>query len=95
MRLIRRTILILGLAGMKHIQRLVLVLGIVLGLPKVAFAYVDPGILSVLYQAIYVVVFGAVATFIFKPWNYVKSLFRKPKPDAQSPQESDSGDRAE
>lgn len=80
---------------MKHIQQLVFILGGVVSLPKAAFAYVDPGILSVLYQAIYVVVFGAAATFIFKPWNYFRSLFRKPKPDAQGLKDPDLDDRAE
>lgn len=73
---------------------IVLGLGIVVGFPKVAWAYVDPGIVAILYQAIYVAVFGALAAFIFKPWNYLKSFFQKSKPKAQTPQEPDSTDSA-
>ncbi len=39
-----------------------------------AHAYVDPGILSTLYQALYALVFGAAAAWIMRPWAWLKSL---------------------
>ncbi len=68
---------------------LVLVLAIVL-FPSVAHAYVDPGFLSMLFQLIYVFIFGTLATFIFKPWRYMKSLFKKSSSKEQSESENDS-----
>ncbi len=59
----------------------ILVLALLL-MPRTAYAYVDPGILSVLFQGLYVAVFGVAAAFIFRPWNYLKSVFKKGKPDA-------------
>ena len=56
-----------------------LIAGAVLGLlvPSTAHAYIDPGILASLYQALYVLIFGAITAYIVRPWRYVKSLFRK------------------
>ena len=51
---------------------------------RTAHAYVDPGVLSVLFQALYVTMFGAAAAFIFRPWNYLKSLFKKDKPNLRA-----------
>ncbi|MDR1057407.1 MAG: hypothetical protein LBL17_02420 [Coxiellaceae bacterium] len=45
----------------------------------IASAYVDPGFLSSIYQVFYVVIFGAVFTWVVTPWKYVKSLFRRIK----------------
>ena len=52
---------------------LLLGLGLIF-LPSPAFAYVDPGILAALYQVVYVFIFGVLASWIFKPWRYLKSL---------------------
>ena len=52
----------------------------ILVLPAPALAYDDPGILEVLYQAMYVFIFGSLVAWILRPWNYVKGLlgrFRK------------------
>ena len=46
-------------------------------MPSAAFAYVDPGILGMLYQTLYVLVFGVLATWVFKPWQYIRKLFRR------------------
>ena len=46
--------------------------------PGIAFAYVDPGILSILYQFLYVAGFGALGLFIFKPWRLVRSWLKRP-----------------
>ena len=49
-----------------------------------AHAYVDPGILSTLYQALYAIVFGVAAAWIMRPWAWLKTLFpaRRRKLDA-------------
>ena len=44
-----------------------------------AFAYIDPGILAVLYQAGYALVLGAFAAFVLRPWAWLKSLFHRKK----------------
>jgi hypothetical protein len=49
--------------------------------PGMVYAYVDPGFITVLYQFVYVFIFGALAGFILKPWRFIrawlKSLFSK------------------
>ncbi len=45
--------------------------------PASAYAYVDAGFLSLIYQAAYILIFGFLAFFIFKPWNYLKSFFKR------------------
>lgn len=59
---------------------------------RTAHAYVDPGVLSILFQALYVTVFGAAAAFIFRPWNYLKSVFKKDKPDVRAATEPEMDD---
>lgn len=58
-------------------------------IPRIAQAYVDPGILSVLFQGLYVAFFGAAAAYILRPWTYVKSLFKKGKPGVTPAPEQD------
>lgn len=62
--------------------------------PQTAMAYVDPGIVSVVFQMLYVAVFGATAAFIFKPWNFLKSLFKKPRTKKQPDSESGSSEQS-
>ena len=50
-------------------------------IPRPAHAYVDPGVLGVVYQFLYVVLLGGVAAFILRPWNYLKSRFGKATDD--------------
>ena len=40
-------------------------------------AYVDPGFTGSFLQFIYIIIFGVVGAWIFKPVNFLKSLFRK------------------
>jgi hypothetical protein len=47
------------------------------GLASPAYAYVDPGILTVLYQMIYVAGFGILAAVVFAPYRYLKSVWRE------------------
>lgn len=55
---------------------LVLVLPIVL-IPSTAFAYVDPGIIAALYQAVYVFIFGTLVVWLLRPWVYIKDLLNR------------------
>jgi hypothetical protein len=47
-------------------------------------AYVDPGIVGALYQAAYALVFGALTAWVFRPWRYLVSLFRRRRADVTS-----------
>jgi hypothetical protein len=42
-----------------------------------AYAYIDPGILGVLYQAAYALVFGAFVAIVIRPWQYIKGAFAR------------------
>ena len=59
------------------LRLLVVFCALYFGLTRAAFAYVDPGILSVVYQAAYALFFGFAAAFILRPWNWLKSIFSK------------------
>jgi hypothetical protein len=51
-------------------------------LPSLAYAYVDPGVLSALYQLMYIAIFGLITAVIFRPWAFLKtkiSRFRNKK----------------
>ena len=62
----------------KH--RLFLSIGLIaLTFPHVSWAYVDPGLMGMLFQTFYVLVFGVLAAWVIKPWNYMKGLFKKKK----------------
>ena len=52
--------------------------------PKTVYAYVDPGFISVLYQFAYVVIFGALASFVLRPWRFLKLWVQKLFPWKQS-----------
>jgi nitrate reductase NapE component len=76
----------------RQMKLLVLVLAIVF-FPRVAYAYVDPGFLSILFQLVYVFIFGTLATLIFKPWRYIKSLFKTSSSKKESESENESQER--
>jgi hypothetical protein len=63
--------------------------------PKIVYAYVDPGFIAMFSQLLYVLFFGVIATFILKPWRYIKSLFTKPSPENLAEDESDSEGKTE
>ena len=52
-------------------------------LPTSAHAYVDPGLVSMVLQGLFVAVAGFVAVYIVGPWRWLKSLFGKTKPITQ------------
>jgi len=62
-------------------KSLYIIVGVVL-IPSISNAYVDPGFLSGIYQMLYVFIFGVVGVLIFKPFKYLKSLFKKNKKDS-------------
>jgi hypothetical protein len=45
--------------------------------PRDAHAYVDPGIVAVLFQYIYVAVFGLLTLLFVRPVRMVKNAFRR------------------
>ncbi len=55
-------------------------------------AYVDPGLVGVVFQSIYAMLFGGAAMWILRPWRWLRGL-GKPKSRPESPEESDHGDR--
>ena len=66
---------------------------LIIALPSPVLAYVDPGILAVLYQAIYVFIFGSLVAWVLRPWNYVKGLldrFRKRTPRSHAADSNES-----
>jgi uncharacterized MnhB-related membrane protein len=48
--------------------------------PMPAHAYIDPGIISMLSQALYAIIFGGLAVWITKPWTFIKGLFGNKEP---------------
>jgi hypothetical protein len=40
-----------------------------------AYAYIDPGVLGVLYQAAYALIFGTFVALVIRPWQYLKGIF--------------------
>jgi len=61
----------------------------VVGLTGPAAAYVDPGILPLVYQAAYALVIGAVVAFVIRPWNWIRSLFSRNVPESRAPNARD------
>jgi len=66
----------------------ILLLAVVMLLPAAALAYVDPGILSALYQTAYIAIFAVITAFILRPWSFVKSRFSRLFGKKQSPDEN-------
>ncbi|MBK20416.1 MAG: hypothetical protein CMM52_16420 [Rhodospirillaceae bacterium] len=56
--------------------------------PNTAFAYVDPGILPIVYQALYALIFGAVTVFFLRPWGYLKSKFGRQQDEDKTEEEN-------
>ncbi len=48
-----------------------------LTIPIAAQAYVDPGTVGALYQVLYILLFALISFTIMKPYNYLKSIFKK------------------
>ena len=52
---------------------------IFLVLPKVLYSYIDPGILTFIFQYFYTLFAGLVLIFIVTPYIAVKNIFQKIK----------------
>ncbi|MCH7729267.1 MAG: hypothetical protein IH991_22715 [Planctomycetes bacterium] len=42
-------------------------------------AYIDPGVTSLAIQAVFALMFGALATWLLAPWRFFASLFHRGK----------------
>ena len=59
--------------------------------PRIAYAYVDPGFLTTLYQFFYIFIFGTLTVIIFKPWYYIRALFKKSPKKNDKNENNDKG----
>ena len=71
-------------------------LAVILALaPNMAFAYIDPGLISTLFQGVFALLFGGAAAFIFRPWESIRSLFKRSKSEAAEKSKSSVADADE
>ena len=56
---------------------------------SLAHAYVDPGVLSSLYNLGYILVVGFLGFFVFRPFRFFKQLFSSNKGKEKDPPSSD------
>ena len=49
----------------------------IIAMPRVAHAYVDPGIIGTLYQLGYMLVFGVLLTAVMKPVRFLQHLLQR------------------
>lgn len=79
---------------MKRVLRL-LSLGLPLAtMPSFAYAYIDPGLISVLLQGFFALIFGSAATYLFAPWRRIKALIGGKSPEPVNPSGT-NGDAAD
>ena len=50
--------------------------------PSTAYAYIDPGLVSMVIQGLFAAVAGFTAVYVLGPWRWFKSLFTRSKPPA-------------
>ena len=48
-------------------------------LPTIAYGYVDPGVLGILFQVIFAFTFGSVLICLIKPYKYIIKVIQKIK----------------
>jgi hypothetical protein len=65
---------------------IILVSTLIVAFPSVSYAYVDPGITGLFFQAVFAFLFGVVFVWVTKPFKYfanlikqIRSLFRSTK----------------
>ena len=58
-------------------RKITIVAIVIAGWPTAAAAYIDPGIVSTLVQALFAAGLGAVSMWIIRPWEYLRSAFRR------------------
>ena len=49
-------------------------------------AYIDPGLLSLALQAVFVFLFSALTAYLLAPWKWLTSIFRRKSHDNVSDQ---------
>ena len=62
-----------------------------------SLAYIDPGLLSLVFQVVFVSILGALFTWLAAPWRWLRGMFRRrrgPDSDEGTLVETDEG-RAE
>lgn len=60
---------------MKRVIHLTLLSLPLVTLPRFAYAYIDPGLISVLVQGFFALIFGSAAAYLLAPWQRIKALF--------------------
>lgn len=58
--------------------------------PSLAYAYVDPGLVSMVIQGIFAAVAGFATLYVVGPWKWFKSLFNRTGSDRDSSIKNDS-----
>ena len=68
------------------LRKIAIVALVLAGWPTAAAAYIDPGIVSTVVQALFAAGLGAVGMWIVRPWDYLRSAFRRAgrRPRSQS-----------
>jgi hypothetical protein len=62
------------------------ILGVPLAIvPNAAHAYIDPGLLSVVVQGFFALLFGSAAAYLLAPWRRLKALFGIKSPETADP----------
>ncbi len=69
-----------------------LTVAMVLAESRYAFAYIDPGILGLLYQSAYAFLAGAIALWVVRPWQYIRNWFKRDKPNPVEEEEASQKD---
>jgi len=52
------------------------------GCAAVVLGYIDPGIVSAVIQGLFVLIFGAAATYLLAPWRWIQLLWRRKREGA-------------
>ncbi len=60
-------------------------------IPSPAYAYVDPGLVSMVVQGLFAAIAGFTAVYVLGPWRWFKALFTKSKPAVRSETKTTSG----
>lgn len=61
----------------KTIFQIIILLTLFIIFPKISFAYIDPGILSILFQSIFAILAGGAVAWVLTPFHVIKSFICK------------------
>lgn len=70
--------------GNVRYKTVLVVLVFVTAYPSSAWAYVDPGLVSLLLQGGLVAIAGFTAAYIVAPWRWIKSFFQRNQTDEET-----------